>query len=747
MVGTRRPKWVEKEVLRYEIVESSSPGNRGGRPGKRLQLYLQHPVQGNMNPFVVSDSRNGLFHACSRDHLDGVMVKWDEALLYLDDNLMKSQLEPAKRYPEVYVLICVDLFSTQFAQTPVGQQYKTSQQRADLLCPFSEEPISLRPEDDHSRKIIRFTVWLNDSVKSRAVSSINAAPISTSVQGPLSEIVRARTPSTAPPAVATVAEFTAELNEVKLTEVMTNWMQFETRDELLQYDELYDHVSSYTNAKFGHDYDEFCEETEESIQRYKTWRALSNAFVSLKGKFGMTEASTFRDFPWMFNETLRANLYDEGIHPLPPGVNIPSGGLTTDPFAEPIFVTSDARGVRTLERMVHKPTVQYGKAKHWHVPGNTALDMHGMEAKGKFKPTKLSDGSWIVDADTWITSNFHVRYADVESDSALYKAQADTRAQQPTSSDVTASDVTDVCTMGPPGEQRPIYQAEEKPLTPALYFIAHNRFGYLPHLNTLYLQVTRAGLPNLQRKSLANRSAFDEMIKRLGISEHPQFLRRLSEIEQWPRQNFTSPPPEPPKPPSTLPLESVLHSREQITSAFQILSQVPLVLESDPDAPVPESVQHALHRNSSLVDIKRARDRLYLQFYPDKCHHTAYTPQFQAVKDAFNICSHVITALKNGEIWRDGNHRDAPPPPLAIGAPPSALGAASCPSLPSSETPCRVCGHVHKTKGQELRSEKRCFNSHGLGPEWNPQHPSLNPAVPCQCHVCVERASKRQRTV
>ena len=61
-----------------------------------------------------------------------------------------------------------------------------------------------------------------------------------------------------------------------------------------------------TKHKFGHDYDEFGEETEESIQSYKTWRALSNAFVSLKGKFGMTEASTFRDFPWLFNETLRA---------------------------------------------------------------------------------------------------------------------------------------------------------------------------------------------------------------------------------------------------------------------------------------------------------------------------------------------------------------------------------------------------------------------------------------------------------
>ena len=134
--------------------------------------------------------------------------------------------------------------------------------------------------------------------------------------------------------------------------------------------------------------------------------------------------------------------------------------------------------------------------------------------------------------------------------------------------------------MGPPtGPMYPVWETKEaKPPKPGVYFIAHNRFGYLPHLNTLALQVTRVGSRNdLQRRSLANRRAFDDMIKRLEISEHPQFLRRLSQIERWPRQNFTSPPPEPPKPPSTLPLESVLHSREQITNAFQILSQVPQV--------------------------------------------------------------------------------------------------------------------------------------------------------------------------
>ena len=146
--------------------------------------------------------------------------------------------------PEVYVLICVDLLTKpEFAQT-VGQQYKTRQQRADLFCPFKDSEVLIRPEDSdlNSRKIIRFTDSLSETVKSRAVSSIIAAPISTSVQGPLREIVRARTPSTAPPAVPTVAQFTADMGEVELTQVMANWMRFETLNEFPQYGELYDLV-------------------------------------------------------------------------------------------------------------------------------------------------------------------------------------------------------------------------------------------------------------------------------------------------------------------------------------------------------------------------------------------------------------------------------------------------------------------------------------------------------------------------
>ena len=214
----------------------------------------------------------------------------------------------------------------------------------------------------------------------------------------------------------------------------------------------------------------------------------------------------------------------------------------------------------------------------------------------------------------------------------------------------------------------PVWETKEaKPPKPAVYFIAHNRFGYLPHLNTLYLQVTRAGLRNLQRTSLANRRAFDEMIERLKISEHPQFLRRLSEIEQWPRQNFTSPPPEPP---SLSPLASLpSYSCAKITNAFVVLNQKQPEPDhdSEPGAMVnaePEPEPEPLDRNSSLKDIKNRYRRLVLLYHPDKCD--AYLPLAKAVNGAYEICSALVNAIEKGEIWRDGNQRAAAPPPLAL---------------------------------------------------------------------------------
>ena len=61
--------------------------------------------------------------------------------------------------------------------------------------------------------------------------------------------MRAHIQATAPPAVPTIAQYTADMGEVELTQVMTNWLQFETLDELPQYDELCEHVEGIDQAE------------------------------------------------------------------------------------------------------------------------------------------------------------------------------------------------------------------------------------------------------------------------------------------------------------------------------------------------------------------------------------------------------------------------------------------------------------------------------------------------------------------
>ena len=224
---------------RYAIMEGSTQGMQNGRSKllSLLRLYLdEHPLHGSMN-FQVSHSRDQLFCSRSKDHLKSTMDTWYEAFVCFDENLMKSLIKPdqegglpkAARYPEVYVLICCDLLA-KFAPA----QYQTSQKRADLLCPVKAEV--------HSEMLIsRFTEQLNDSVRSRAVSITKGAPSNTPVHGPLKEYVQQRIQTTAP-AVTTLAQYSVALGEVELTQVMANWMRFETLNEFPQYGELYDLV-------------------------------------------------------------------------------------------------------------------------------------------------------------------------------------------------------------------------------------------------------------------------------------------------------------------------------------------------------------------------------------------------------------------------------------------------------------------------------------------------------------------------
>ena len=167
--------------------------------------------------------------------------------------------------------------------------------------------------------------------------------------------------------------------------------------------------------------------------------------------------------------------------------------------------------------------------------------MIGKEAKNDSKPTQLDDGSWMEHLpEGWIKDNFHVRFVEVQKYGLVHKssAQVDARvlavsgdSQQfsmPTPSSIVER--TEGRMMGRSGEMKPVLTPREQSLPkPGKFFIAHKRFGYLPHMNTLDLQVTRVGRrSDLQRKSLADRRAFNDTIKRLRVSEHSQFLRRLS---------------------------------------------------------------------------------------------------------------------------------------------------------------------------------------------------------------------------
>ena len=145
------------------------------------------------------------------------------------------------------------------------------------------------------------------------------------------------------------------------------------------------------------------------------------------------------------------------------------------------------------------------------------------------------------------------------------------------------------------------------------------------------------------------------MIKRLQISDHSRFLKRLACIEQWPDRNFNSPPLKP----SLSPLASLPYSCAEITNAFVVLNQKPLEPEPEPDPdpepdailvnPKPEPELEPLDRNSCLKDITNRYHRLMRLYHPDK-GADAYLPLSRAVNGAYKICSDVIKAIQGGEM-------------------------------------------------------------------------------------------------
>ena len=77
------------------------------------------------------------------------------------------------------------------------------------------------------------------------------------------------------------------------------------------------------------------------------------------------------------------------------------------------------------------------------------------------------------------------------------------------------------------GEKKsvPAYVPEpSRKRTEDVYYIAHNRFGYLPHLNTLSLRFTKQGFSS---RGLADERAFKDMISNLYSTPFMEALVRL----------------------------------------------------------------------------------------------------------------------------------------------------------------------------------------------------------------------------
>jgi hypothetical protein len=92
------------------------------------------------------------------------------------------------------------------------------------MCPLDVEV--------HSEMFVnRIYETLNETVRSRALSIIMDEPSKTPVYGPLEGYVR-RCIQTTTPEVTTPAEYSVDLGQVELTQVMKQWMNFENIDEL-----------------------------------------------------------------------------------------------------------------------------------------------------------------------------------------------------------------------------------------------------------------------------------------------------------------------------------------------------------------------------------------------------------------------------------------------------------------------------------------------------------------------------------
>ena len=147
--------------------------------------------------------------------------------------------------------------------------------------------------------------------------------------------------------------------------------------------------------------------------------------------------------------------------------------------------------------------------------------------------------------------------------------------------------------------------------TEHVYYIAHNRFGYLPHLNTLSLRFTKQGFSS---RGLADERAFKDMISNLYSTP---FMEALVRLEHWQEGAFRLPP-KPPDPPA-----SVLYSSTQMNTYYAVLSEGHVEVVEVPateytDYTSYEQLLGPLSDNSTDEAVRKAYHRLSRHYHPDR---------------------------------------------------------------------------------------------------------------------------------
>ena len=255
--------------------------------------------------------------------------------------------------------------------------------------------------------------------------------------------------------------------------------------------------------------------------------------------------------------------------------------------------------------------------KPWDGTSVVELSHPHLNATFAHLPSKTKDGLWLTfSSEQYIIDNFHIRCIDrygldvLENDNMIVPRSSSSLVNVGEERDACMVNVTDEFT----GEKKsvPAYVPEpSRKRTEHIYYIAHNRFGYLPHLNTLPLRFTKQGFSS---RGLADERAFNDMISKLYSTP---FMDSLVGLENWKGGAFRLPP-KPPDPPA-----SVLYSSTQMNAYYAVLSEGHYEVVEVPETEYTDYTSYEqllgpLSDNSTDEEVRKAYHRLSLKFHPDK---------------------------------------------------------------------------------------------------------------------------------